>query len=224
MVYGYIRVSTVKQTVENQRHTINDYVVKNKINIDEFIELEISSRKSKKDRLIDRLINELKKDDVLICAELSRLGRSTPELLETINTLVNNGVRLIFIKQNIDVSKDNRDISTKILLTLLSLMAEVERDFISIRTKEALASRKRQGKRLGHKTGDLLPSKYDEKANEILTLLNKDIGVSTIIKLIGFGTRQTLTSWKNKRIEKSQLLNEFVFNDKYKQYCENKGA
>lgn len=215
---AYLRVSTDKQTVDNQRAEISNYATANKILIDEFIETEMSSKKSAKDRKIEELISKLNKDDTLIVSELSRLGRSTQQVLEIIDTILKLGVTIIFIKQNLKVSNNTNDITSKVMITLFSLFSELERDLISNRTKEALKSRKNKGQILGRKKDSLSKSKYDSKANELLTLFNKQIPATTIIKIIGFGSVKTLIEWKNKRIEHNQLLNEFTFNDKYKDY------
>lgn len=215
---AYLRVSTDKQTVDNQRAEISNYATANKILIDEFIETEISSKKSTKDRRIDELILKLNKDDTLIVSELSRLGRSTQQVLEIIDIILKKGITIIFIKQNLKVSNDTNDITSKVMITLFSLFSELERDLISNRTKEALKSRKNKGQILGRKKDSLSKSKYDFKANEIITLFNKQIPATTIIKIIGAGSVKTLIEWKNKRIEFNELMQEFCFNDKYKDF------
>ena len=218
MNYGYIRVSTDKQTTENQKNEILNYAHSNKINIDEFISFEISSRKTRKDRGIDDLISKLKKDDILIVSELSRIGRSTVEVLSIIDEILKLDVTIHFIKQGLKVSNNSTDATSKVMITLFSLFAELERDLISNRTKEALQMRKGKGQILGRKKDSLSKSKYDKFANEILELINKDISNTNIIKLIGTGTSKTLIEWKNKRIVYSELLQEYIFNDKYKNY------
>jgi DNA invertase Pin-like site-specific DNA recombinase len=197
---AYIRVSTDKQTVENQRDEINRYAVKNKMIVDDWFSFEISSRKSDEQRGITKLFDVLNDGDTLIVSELSRLGRSTSSVLDFINKLIDKGVRCIFIKQGLDVDKNSKNATTKVMLTLFSLFAELERDFISQRTKEALSSRKGKGI-LGHKTGTILPSKYDKKIGHILEL--KELGLSNakIINHIGFGTIGTLDAYLKKRFE-----------------------
>lgn len=221
MNIGYIRVSTNQQTVENQRTEILKYANDKKFLIDDFIQIEISSRKNKSDRKIDELISRLKSNDKLIVSELSRLGRSTVEVLGIIDELLKNGIEIHFIKQGLIISNDKENITSKVMITLFSLFAELERDLISNRTKEALQHRKGKGQLLGRKKDSLSKSKYDSKANEILTLINKSINYSSIIKLIGFGTVASLITWKEQRTEKSGLLNEFVFNEKYKHFLDN---
>lgn len=218
MNLGYIRVSTNQQTVENQRTEILKYANDKKFMIDDFIEIEISSRKNKSDRKIEETISRLNKDDLLIVSELSRLGRSTVEVLGIIDDLLKKGIEIHFIKQGLIISNDKENITSKVMITLFSLFAELERDLISNRTKEALQHRKGKGQILGRKKDSLSKSKYDSKANEILTLFNKNIPASTIIKIIGFGSAKTLIEWKTKRVEDNKLLNILTFNEKYKEY------
>lgn len=211
---AYVRVSTDKQTVENQKAEINNYAVKNKMIIDEFIDIEVSSRKSKKDRKIEELLNKLNKGDTLIVSELSRLGRSTVDVLTTIEELNKMEITVILIKQNMTLGKDSDQIS-KILVTLFAMFAELERDLISQRTKEALKMRSGNGQILGRLKDSLSKSQYDTKDNEILQLFNKEISASAIVRIIGYGSPKTLLEWKNKRTIYNPLLDELVFNEKY---------
>ena len=141
---AYIRVSTDKQDLKNQKLEVLDYAHRNDFRIDEFIELEISSRKSTKKRKIDELIERLRENDTLIVSDLSRIGRSTGEVINTVNTLIEKHVRLIAIKQNLVVN-GKHDIQSKVIITMFSLFSELERDLISQRTKQALEAKKAQG-------------------------------------------------------------------------------
>ncbi len=217
---AYIRVSTDKQTIENQRNEINNYAIKNKMVIDEFIEVEMSSRKSTRDRKIHETIDKLNKDDILIVSELSRLGRSTIEVLGTIDTLTKNGIKTIFIKQNLIVSNDTEDITSKIMITLFSLFAELERDLISKRTKEALALRKKQGAKLGNPK-EFRASKYDDYEETIYQFReNAGLSFEKICllldpkKLFKFKA-QSLRTWFIKRYIKDEMLNTYQKTKKY---------
>lgn len=150
MVIGYIRVSTDKQDLDKQKHLLLEYAHKHKMLIDEFIEVEISSQKTKKERKIEMLTSKLQKGDILIAAELSFIGRNMLETLNIINELSEKGIRLVFVRQP--------ELSTlgphgKLLLAIYSYFAEAEREFISIRTKQGLAAAKAQGKLLGRPIG-----------------------------------------------------------------------
>lgn len=149
-VIAYSRISTDKQDLEKQKHLIYEYAVKNKLIIDEFIEIEASARKDAKTRKIDELLEKLNKGDTLLVAELSRLGRNMLETLNTINTLSEKGIKIIFIRQP--------ELSTtgshgKLLLAIYSYFAETEREFISVRTKQGLKAAKDKGQLLGRPKG-----------------------------------------------------------------------
>ncbi len=148
-VVSYLRVSTDKQDLENQKLEIETYTKKLGIEVDEWIEVEMSSRKSFDKRKIDNLLSKLKKGDILIVSELSRLSRSIREIHNILHILVEKKVKLHVIKQNI-VTNGEQDMSTKILLTVLSLVGEMERDLISQRTKNGLALVKQKGQKLGN--------------------------------------------------------------------------
>ncbi|MCB0191461.1 MAG: recombinase family protein, partial [Anaerolineae bacterium] len=149
-VIGYIRVSTDKQDAAKQRHLLLEYAQQHQLMIEEFIEVEISSRKSRKERRIDELLSRLNKNDLLLVAELSRLGRNMMEVLNIITELSERDVEIVFVRQP--------ELSTtgphgKLLLAIYSYFAETERDFISVRTKQGLAAAKANGVQLGRPRG-----------------------------------------------------------------------
>lgn len=146
---AYLRVSTLKQDIENQTHEINSYCTRNQISVDEWIKVKQSSRRTKKERRIDELLTELKRNDTLIVSELSRLGRSLSEVVLLVERLVQMKVRLVAIKQNI-VLNGKPDPVTKAMIGLFSIFGEMERDMISQRTKNGLAHAKARGVKLGN--------------------------------------------------------------------------
>ena len=152
MIYGYTRVSTNEQSADSQKNIISRYGMDNKLVIDEWIELEISSRKSTAQRRIDELLEKLSPNDIVIASELSRLGRSIKETLNIVETITKQKQsRLILIKQNLDINPhEQNDITNKILITIFSMIAELERDFISERTKEG---RRNQTRRCNRRKG-----------------------------------------------------------------------
>lgn len=150
MIYGYIRVSTDKQTVENQRFEINKFLSKTKIHIDEWIEETISGTVSPKKRNLGKLLDKTKKGDVIICSELSRLGRNMFMIMSVLNLLMERGVIIYTVKEHYKLGDD---ISSKVLAFAFSISAEIERTLISQRTKEALRRRKAEGKTLGRPVG-----------------------------------------------------------------------
>ncbi len=150
MIYGYIRVSTDKQTTENQHYEIEEFCKKNNMHVDEWIEETISSTANLDKRKLGKLIKKIKKDDLIIASELSRLGRNLLQVMGMLNKLLDTDARVWTIK---DGYKLGDDISSKVLAFAFGLSAEIERKMISQRTKEALAARKASGMTLGRPVG-----------------------------------------------------------------------
>lgn len=150
MVYGYIRVSTDRQTVENQRFEINNYCKFHKLKINEFIFETISGNREYTKRKLGKLLSKLQKDDVLIASELSRLGRSLFMIMTILNICMTKGVKVITIKDGFELQDD---IESKVLAFAFGLSAEIERQLISQRTKEALNRLKSEGVKLGRPKG-----------------------------------------------------------------------
>lgn len=198
---AYIRISTKKQDLDNQRLEILEYARRKNFHVDGFIEVETSSKKTSKQRRIDELLELLGEADTLIVSELSRLGRSTQEIIDLINCIVNQGVRIIIIKQNFDIKKNiaEHDIHTKIVIHMFSLLAELERDLISMRTKEALYARKSKGVKLGKPKGTVQKSKFDAYYGKIKELRGYGLSVRKIIKVIEFGSLTGLYRYVKKK-------------------------
>jgi len=202
---AYLRASTDKQDTNNQKLEILEYARKQDLKIDDFIELTISSRKSPKQRRIEELTHRLDSSDTLIVTELSRLGRSTAEVIALINALVEKSIRVIILKQNLDIRQ--HDMNSKIIITLFSLFGELERDLVSSRTKEALAAKKAQGQILGKPRGTIQKSKFDAHQEKIKELLGIGLSVRTIAKVLGYSNHIALNEYLNKRQLKSEKLN-----------------
>ena len=150
MIYGYIRVSSDKQTVENQRFEINKFCEREKMKVDGWIEETISGTKAYNKRQLGVLLKRVEKDDVIICAELSRLGRNLFMIMEILNICMTKECKVWTIKDNYRLGED---IQSKVLAFAFGLSAEIERNLISQRTKEALARKKAEGVVLGRPKG-----------------------------------------------------------------------
>ena len=181
---AYVRVSTDEQDFRNQRFEILNYCDKNGLKVDKWLELEMSSRHSPKERRIDELISVLNPDDRLIVSELSRLGRSTGEVIELVRELAAKKVEFISIKQGMKINSNNgHDITSKVMVTIFSLLAELERDLISQRTKIALARAKALGTKLGRPKG-LGKSRLDGREAEIKVFIDKRVTKANIAKIL----------------------------------------
>ena len=200
-VLGYLRTSTDKQEINNQRLEILEYARKEDLKVSDFIEAQVSSRKSLGERKMGELFEKLNAGDVLIVTELSRIGRSTIEVLSIVKELVQNGVDIVFIKQNLKINaSNNNDMISKVMVTMLSLFAELERDLISHRTKEALRSKKAQGQVLGKPKGTIQKSVYDKHRDRIVELLSLGLSVQKIAqKHLGLKYSSSLGGYVNKR-------------------------
>jgi DNA invertase Pin-like site-specific DNA recombinase len=184
MNIGYIRVSTDKQNLENQKHKILSYAHDQKLIVDEFVEIEISSKGDHKKRKIDELFLKLKKDDTLICTELSRLGRNMLEILNLIQRFNDSNIKLIFVNQP-ELSTNQNNALSSLLLAIYGYFAQTEREIISERTKQGLAVAKASGKKLGRPKGAKAKVRILDPYNlEILEYLNMNLTQSSILKII----------------------------------------
>ena len=183
MIYGYIMVSRDKQTVENQRFEINNFCEKNEMKIDGWIEETISGTKAYNKRQLGILLKRVTKDDLIICAELSRLGRNLFMIMEILNICMTKECRVWTIKDNYRLGED---IQSKVLAFAFGLSAEIERNLISQRTKEALARKRAEGVILGRPKGkktDETKYKLYKKKNLIIELLNAGVSQRKIAKI-----------------------------------------
>jgi DNA invertase Pin-like site-specific DNA recombinase len=180
---GYIRVSTDRQTVDNQRLAILDYCHRNQFQVDDWIDVNMSSRRTPAQRRIDELLERLKEGDCLIVAELSRLARSVGQIAVTVSTLLKKKVRFISIKESISLN-GGQDMQAKVMITMFSLFSEIERDLISERTKEGLKRARAEGKLLGRPRGTLGKSKLDGKEDEIKRFLKGGINKTNIARYL----------------------------------------
>ena len=195
---AYIRASTDKQDLKNQRLEILEYAHDKGLRVDEFVAITISSRKDSRQRRIDELLEKLVAGDTLVVTELSRLGRSTGEVITLINQLAAHDIRVVILKQNLDLHH-NHDMTSKVMITLFSLFAELERDLISMRTKEALAAKKAQGVQLGKPQGTIQGSIYDKGRAKIVEMLSWGVSRRKISEYLGYGNHASLNYYINSR-------------------------
>ena len=150
MIYAYIRVSTDKQTVENQRFELQKFATERGIVIDKWISETVSGTKAASDRKLGPLLRKMKKGDTLILSEISRLGRNLMQIMSILNLCMSKETRVLTVKERYELGNN---INSQILAFAFGLSAQIERDLISQRTKEGLARRKAEGKKLGRDFG-----------------------------------------------------------------------
>ena len=201
-VYAYIRKSTDQQSTKSQELAVYKFANEEKLRVDQWFDVDCSSRKSTKERKIDELLDILGEGDTLIVPELSRLGRSVGQVITIVDQLIKKKIKVICLKENIRLN-GRQDIQTKMMITMFSLFAEIERDLISERTKEGLARARDEGKLLGRPKGPG-KSKLDPYKEEIIALLKTGSTKSYLAKKYGV-TPPTLYNWLNKRQIKVKL-------------------
>ena len=194
---AYLRVSKDTQDVKNQKLAILEFAQREKFEVNDYVEITVSSRESTKERKIDLLLEKLETADMLIVSELSRMGRSVGEIIATVDMLVKKKIRFISVKEKICLN-GSQDMQTKVMVTMFSLFAEIERDLISMRTKEGLAAAKASGKKLGRRKGALGKSKLDGREDEIKRFLALDVSKASIAKITGVD-RSTLYNFIRSR-------------------------
>ena len=180
---AYLRVSTGRQDLDQQKLAVLDYAHTHRVTVDAFLETHRSSQRAMQKVELLEMIEALQPGDRLIVSELSRLGRSLSQILQIIDRLRQKEVRLVAIKEAIRF-EGRHNIQTKAMIALFGLFAEVERDLIAERTKEGLAAAKARGKRLGRPQGALSKSKLDGKAEDIRSLLQKNVSKTSIARIM----------------------------------------
>ena len=183
MNYAYLRISTDKQSVDNQRFEILKFADQRKIQIEAWIEEAVSTKKKLQERRITEVLSQLNSHDTLITSEVSRLGRNLMEIMRILHECMEKNVKVFSVKEGYELGNN---INSKVLAFAFSLSAEIERNLISQRTKEALARKKSEGSKLGRPKGSLSKkTKLTGKEEEIRVLLRKNISMSAIGRIFG---------------------------------------
>lgn len=187
-IYGYIRVSTDKQTTENQKFEIRRFLSEKSLSVDVWVNETVSGTVSFRKRRLGKTLRALKSGDVLICSELSRLGRTILDVLTILNRCIETGVSVWTVKENYRL--DN-DIQSQMMAFVFSMVAQLERSLISQRTREALARLKAEGKQLGRKNGSRNSTHVLDGKEELILQLNRQgetkINIARKVK-VSYGT------------------------------------
>lgn len=192
MNYAYIRVSTELQNYSSQEFEIKKWCSACGIAIDRWVSESVSGTVNYKKRSLGHLIRRMGREDCIICTEISRLGRNMLMIMSILNDCAAKGIRIYTIKDHFELS-DN--INSKIIAFAFALAAEIERNLISQRTKEALAAKRQEGVRLGRPAGPT--NKFNKVRNDIGQIrseLENNVPVTRIAKKYGIH-RNTLTRY-----------------------------
>lgn len=202
MIVAYARVSTEKQDAENQRFEIERYLERQGLMYDEFVPETVSGTKSASERVLGELLERLGPGDTLVVSETSRLSRRLEDIFLVLRQLLDRGVTVIAVKQNY-VFDD--DIKSKVMAFAFGLAAEIERDLISARTREALALKKHQGVKLGRPVGSFQQHHYKlhGKEPEVQRLLDAHVSVSAISRLLGVNRKTVQAFIRDRQLAKT---------------------
>jgi DNA invertase Pin-like site-specific DNA recombinase len=187
---AYVRISTGGQDLDGQRLAILHYAHRQGLTVHTFVEARVSSRRTVLKRGLDTVMDQVHPGDLILVSELSRLGRSVGQIIQLVDRLLKQQVRLVAIKENIELN-GTQDIRTKVMITMFGLFAEIERDLIAERTKEGFAAARAKGRRPGRPKGVLGTSKLAGREAEIQSLLAKTVSKASIAKIMGV-SRSTL--------------------------------
>ncbi len=177
--YAYLRVSTIEQNTEKNKLDVLKFANDRKLGNVEFVEEQISGKANFKNRQLGALLEKMKQGDILIVPELSRIARSITQIFEVIDITKRKGITLYSIKE--DFSNNDKTITSTVTTTIFALVAQIERDLISMRTIEALHAKKASGVKLGRPKGRG-KSKLDENKEEILKLVELKVPKTIIAR------------------------------------------
>jgi DNA invertase Pin-like site-specific DNA recombinase len=206
MIYAYVRVSTDRQSTENQKFEIEKYCRKEELAIDEWVIETVSGTKKSSERLLGGLIERLKTDDVLLVAELSRLGRKISDFFVVVDFCLLNKVTVRGIKEGFHSDQK----TSKYMAIVFGMCAEIERDMIAERTREALARRKQEGVILGRRVGSKSATvKLDSKKETILDLIYAKTSKIEICRILE-ADRSTLYRYLRRLVNAGELAEELI--------------
>lgn len=200
MIYGYVRTSTDKQNNENQHFEIEQYAKKHRIRVQQWIEETISSRKDLDERKLGRLLKKIKRGDIIIASEISRLGRNLLQVMSILHHCMSVGCQVWTLKDNYRLGTD---LHSKVLAFAFGLSAEIERTMISERTKRCLDRLRAEGKHIGRTKGSKNKNtKLTGKDDLIKTLLSQRVKKKQIAKMlrVDYSTLYKFLKWQKVRV------------------------
>ncbi|MCG3673835.1 recombinase family protein [Aliarcobacter butzleri] len=202
-IFTYIRnnENNDKYTQE-QKEAIQGYIVKQNLQVYKNIEINISTPAEEKNIL--QLLENCEKNSIIVVANLNVFGRTIETILEIVKFLLANKIRIIVVEQNLDLL-DDKDMLTQMILGVISMTVTLEKELMSLRTKEALTAKKLNGMALGKPKGTIQKSKFDLQRDKIEELLAVGLSVRKISKLLGYNNHIGLNNYVRKRKIKDKV-------------------
>jgi len=196
-IVSFIRVNKNNDVyTDNQAVGIANYIKENNLKLDKSIEVEVNIPNEEIN--VNNILKDCKEDCTVLVYNLNVFGRTTHSILDNIKSLLDHNVRVVSVKQNIDfVSKD--DILTQMILGVINMTIDLEKELMSLRTKEALTAKKLDGISLGKPKGTIQKSKFDLQRDKIEELLKVGLSVRKIAKLLGYNNHIGLNNYVKKR-------------------------
>jgi DNA invertase Pin-like site-specific DNA recombinase len=194
---------------QRQTDSIKEYVKANDIKLSGAIELEIST--PNEEAKMDKLISTCVEGDTVIFENLSCMSRTVDETTKLIQKFSNAGVTLIVIAQNLKIKPNDK--LSQVIISIFKLAVKLEKDLMSIRTKEALANKKLQGQVLGKPKGTIQKSKFDDQRDKIEELLELGLSVRKISKILGYNNHIGLNNYVKKRKIREEVLSRILEKD-----------
>jgi len=200
-IYGFLRTSTDKQDLMNQRVAILDHANEKRLHVDFFLEVQMSTRKRDFSHTVQEYLAQIKEGDILIVSELSRLARDLEMLVNLVGRISERKIRLVSLKEGLDIDSSNgQDMQSKIIVWLFSMLYEIERSMISERTKMGLARAKAQGKIIGRPKGSLGASKLDKHTEVISKMIEAKVSYAAIGRLLNCRASTIITYVKKRNL------------------------
>jgi len=202
-IFTYIRTNQNNEAyTKEQKDLINEYIKKNNLTINKSIQIEIN-RPSQEKNIIQFLEN-CEKNSTIIVSNLNVFGRTIDRILEIVKFLLSNKIRIVAIEQNLDFLSD-KDRLTQIILNVITMSVNLEKELMSLRTKDALNAKKQDGIALGKPKGTIQKSKFDAQRDKIEELLAVGLSVRKIAKLLGYNNHIGLNNYVKKRAIKQSV-------------------
>jgi DNA invertase Pin-like site-specific DNA recombinase len=202
-IIAALRINQYNQAyIQTQKELIDTYVSKHNTQITQSIELEVHLP-NQEENVIHALKN-LPSFATLIVADLNVLGRTSELILEILRYLLKRKIRVICVKQNLDLI-DDEDMLTQMILGVINMTINLDKELMSLRTKEALNAKKMKGVHLGKPKGTIQKSKFDKQRDKIEELLSVGLSVRKIAKLLGYSNHIGLNNYVKKRNIRTQI-------------------